>query len=135
MSEKLGPLAYGTKEEEIFLGREITKHKDYSEQTAQDIDSEIKSIITKCMHGAEKILSDNIDILHKLSSELLEREILDAEEIDKIIKGEDLPPLKRNGADSSSPKQEEVPEHVKKMLEEKKLRQSEKNSEKADGID
>lgn len=127
MSEKLGPLAYGSKEEEIFLGREITKHKDYSEKTAQEIDEEVKRIVMTCMQRAEKILTDNIDLLHKLSKELLEREILDSEEIDKIMRGEELPPVKRNG------EKDEMPEHVQKLLEEKKKRESSKNSDRADG--
>ncbi len=134
MSEKLGPLAYGAKEEEIFLGREITKHKDFSEQTAQDIDSELKNIIVGCMTRAEKILSENTEVLHKLSMELLEREILDSDEIDKIIKGETLPPVKRNGAESDKTNSVEVPDHVQKLIDEKKQRQTEKSSEKTDGI-
>jgi len=129
MSEKLGPLSYGTKEEEIFLGREITKHKDYSEETAQLIDQEIKAIIEAGMNRALKILEDNIEVLHKLSLELLEREILDSDEIDKIIKGEELPPVKRNGSSTSenqSNSGEEVPDHVKKLMDE---RNNKKNSE------
>jgi cell division protease FtsH len=122
MSEKLGPLAYGQNEEEIFLGREITKHKDYSEKTAQDIDSEIRGIVNGCMERAEKILNDNIEILHKLSLELLEREILDSEEIDKIIKGEELPPLKKRDEET------EMPEHVQKLMDEKKNRDAEPNT-------
>ncbi len=134
MSEKLGPLAYGTREEEIFLGREITKHKDYSEQTAEDIDNEVKSIVSGCMVRAEKVLKDNIEFLHKLSKELLEREILDSDEIDKIIKGEELPPLKRNGSESDKKNNAEaVPDHVKKMLEDRQKRDSVKHAEKADG--
>ncbi len=113
MSEKLGPLAYGKNEEELFLGREVTKHQDYSEKTAQEIDYEVRSIVNRGMERAEKILTDNIDELHKLSEELLEREILDADEIHKILKGEELPPARRNGA-------EEMPEHVKKLLNNKK---------------
>jgi cell division protease FtsH len=128
MSEKLGPIAYGAKEEEIFLGREITKHKDFSEQTAQDIDTEIKKIISECMIRAEKILADNVDLLHSLSKELLEREILDSEEIEKIIKGETLPPLKRNGSDSEKSGKTELPDHVQKLLDEKKHRETEKSS-------
>ncbi len=95
MSDKLGPLAYGAKEEEIFLGREIQKHRDYSEKTAIEIDEEIREIINSAFERALKILSDNIDLLHKLSEELLEREILDAEEIDRIIRGENLPPVQK----------------------------------------
>ncbi|MEG8946341.1 ATP-dependent zinc metalloprotease FtsH [Rosettibacter firmus] len=133
MSEKLGPLAYGAKEEEIFLGREITKHKDYSEKTAQEIDEEVKKIVMTCMERAEKILQENIELLHKLSKELLEREILDSEEIDKIMKGEELPPIKKNGGENNAEKNQEIPEHVKKLLEEREKRESSKNSDKANG--
>ncbi|MCL4550279.1 MAG: ATP-dependent zinc metalloprotease FtsH [Bacteroidetes bacterium] len=127
MSEKLGPLAYGAREEEIFLGREITKHKDFSEQTAQDIDSELKKIVITCMERAEKILSENMDVLHRLSKDLLEREILDADEIDKVMRGEELPPVKRNGADSNKNSVvDAVPDHVQQLIEEKKKREAEK---------
>lgn len=136
MSELLGPLAYGKNEEEIFLGREITKHKDYSEQTAQDIDSEIKKIATTCMDHAVKILEDNIDLLHKMSQELLEREILDSDEIEKIMKGEELPPVKKNGSNNSDPEpddtSEALPDHVKKLMEDKEKRNTEQNPEDPD---
>ncbi len=112
MSEKLGPLSYGAKEEEIFLGREIQKHRDYSEKTAIEIDDEIRSIVNGCMKRAETILSENMDLLHKLSKELLEREILDSEEIDRLMRGEELPPVPKNG-------NEEIPEHVKKLMEQR----------------
>lgn len=138
MSDLLGPLAYGENEEEIFLGREITKHSNYSEATARDIDSEIKRIVTECMERAEQILKDNIEVLHKLSQELLEREILDSEEIDKIINGEELPPLKRaeNGNDSSESKDEEkhnIPEHVKKLMNKRKQQGGEDTKQDEDG--
>jgi cell division protease FtsH len=133
MSEKLGPLSYGAKEQEIFLGREISQHKDFSEQTAQVIDTEIKRIIMSGMERAEKILADNEELLHKLSKELLEREILDNDEIEKIMRGEELPPAKKNGSvDSSLPKEEGVPEHVKSLLDEKKKRETEKPAEAND---
>jgi cell division protease FtsH len=95
MSDVLGPVTFGKKEEEIFLGREIAQHRDYSEQTAIMIDAEVKKIVDSQMKRAEKILNDNIDALHNLSEALLEREILDSEEIDKIIKGEKLPPFSK----------------------------------------
>ncbi|MBV6477459.1 MAG: ATP-dependent zinc metalloprotease FtsH [Ignavibacteria bacterium] len=95
MSEKLGPVAYGQKQDEIFLGREINQHRDYSETTQILIDEEIKKIVQNGMDKAEKILNDNIDKLHKMSEELLEREILDSAEIDMIMKGEDLPPFEK----------------------------------------
>jgi cell division protease FtsH len=99
MSGKLGPLAYGQKDEEIFLGRQITRHKNYSEETAIAIDDEIKKIITTGMKRAEKILNENLGKLHRLAAALLEREILDSTEIDTILRGEDLPPAdrRRNG--------------------------------------
>ncbi len=112
MSDKLGPLAYGQKEEEIFLGRQITRHKNYSEETAIAIDDEIKKIIMSGMKRAEKILNENIDTLHRLAEALLEREILDAAEIDAIIRGEELPPAgkRRNGQpESAQPGQSAAP--------------------------
>ncbi|HTX17555.1 MAG TPA: ATP-dependent zinc metalloprotease FtsH [Bacteroidota bacterium] len=102
MSEKLGPLTYGAKEEEIFLGREVTKHRDFSEDTANVIDEEVKKIVQNCMKRAEKILSDNIDKLHSLANALLEREILDGDEIDKILRGESLPPVERKNGNGTS---------------------------------
>jgi cell division protease FtsH len=123
MSEKLGPLSYGAKEEEIFLGREIQKHRDYSERTAIEIDDEIRAIVNAAMKRAEQILKDNIDLLHKLSKELLEREILDGEEIDAIVRGEELPPIKRNGS-SENGAETEVPDHVKKLMEQRKPKES-----------
>jgi cell division protease FtsH len=91
MSDKLGPLAYGKKEEEIFLGREIATHRDYSEKTAQQIDEEIKRVVNDAAVKTEKLLAENIDKLHALAAGLLEREILDGEEIDLVLAGEPLP--------------------------------------------
>jgi cell division protease FtsH len=123
MSETLGPVNYGKKEEEIFLGREIQKHRDYSEQTAILIDEEVNKIIHKGMQRAETILKENINILHKLSEALLEREILDSFEIEKIINGESLPPVKRNGSTESENK-EDIPEHVKKLMDQRKSQET-----------
>ncbi len=125
MSEKLGPLSFGSKQEEIFLGREIQRHRDYSEKTAIEIDEEVKEIIRKAENRAEKILLENIDLLHKLSKELLEREILDAEEIDAIINGGELPPTKKS--DDNSHK--DIPEHVKKLLEQRNKKETASNNE------
>jgi cell division protease FtsH len=100
MSTKLGPLAYGQRDEEIFLGRQITRHRNFSEETAIAIDAEIKKVISSCMSRADRILRKNLETLHRLAGTLLEREILDASEIDLIISGKDLPPAdrKKNGA-------------------------------------
>ncbi len=88
MSENLGPLAYGKKEEQIFLGREFAQHRDYSEDTARLIDSEIKAIVTQGHERAKDIIQTNITILHKLANTLLEKEVLDGNQIEAIIKGE-----------------------------------------------
>ncbi len=95
MSEKLGPLTFGKKEEEIFLGREISQHRDYSEETAILIDGEVKTIVNRGMERAMTVLNENMDTLHKLSAALLEREILDSDEIDRIMRGEALPPFEK----------------------------------------
>jgi cell division protease FtsH len=93
MSDKLGPLTFGKKEEQIFLGREIATHRDYSEETAQEIDQEVKRIVEEAEKTATRLLTSNMDKLHLLASALLEREILDGEEIDRILKGEKLEPV------------------------------------------
>lgn len=90
MSEKLGPLAFGQKEEQIFLGREFARHQDYSEETARIIDEEIRNIVYKSYEKAKEIIQNNIDILHKLANTLLEKEVLDGLQIDRIIKGESI---------------------------------------------
>jgi len=113
MSDIMGPVTFGKKEEEIFLGREISQHRDYSEQTAVQIDSEVKKIVDIAMQKALTILNDNRAIMDKLADALLEREILDGDEIDKIIKGEALPPFDKsastNGAQNKVSGVEVVP--------------------------
>jgi cell division protease FtsH len=96
MSERMGPLAFGTKEEQIFLGREIAQHKDYSEVTAIAIDEEIKRMVTHGYDTAKSILSANIHILHALAQELIEREELNAEEIDRLVAMWDEPSGRSN---------------------------------------
>jgi cell division protease FtsH len=86
MSDKMGPVNYGKDEEHIFLGREIAKHRDFSEKTAQDIDEELKKLVHGCYERAKGLLSANIDALHAIANGLLEKETLDGQEIDIIIK-------------------------------------------------
>jgi cell division protease FtsH len=93
MSEVLGPLTYGDEQEQVFLGREIAQHRDYSEETARLIDSEVKKIVTFAFDRAISILTEHDDALHRLAEALLEREILDREEIALILRGEELPAL------------------------------------------
>jgi len=90
MSEKLGPLAFGQKGDQIFLGREFAQHKDYSESTAVLIDREIRRFVTEAYERAKNILTENMDTLHRLALALLERETLTEADIDAIISG-DLP--------------------------------------------
>ncbi len=86
MSEKLGPLTFGKKQEEIFLGREITQHRDYSEHTAIMIDDEVKRLVMENYDRAKKLLKDNINTLKALAEALLEKEVLDGPEIEEIIR-------------------------------------------------
>jgi cell division protease FtsH len=88
MSEKLGPLSFGQKEEQIFLGREFAQHRDYSEDTARLIDDEIRSIVTQSYEKAKDIIQKNTAIIHRLANSLLEKEALDGNQIDQIIRGE-----------------------------------------------
>jgi len=85
MSEKLGPLTFGKKDEQIFLGREIAQHKDYSEKTAEDIDGEVRSIVNDAYVGARKILTENSGLLEEFAKRLLDKETMDAMEIDEMI--------------------------------------------------
>jgi len=89
MSDKLGPLNYGKNEEHIFLGREIARHRDFSEQTAQGIDEELKELVDRCYTRAKDIISKHIGSLHALANKLLEKEVLDGLEIDIIIRETD----------------------------------------------
>src|SRR5215475_9598766 len=92
MSE-LGPLTFGKKEEQSFLGREIAQHRDYSEDTAIKIDQEVRKLVNSGYGTAKQILSDNRDTLEKVAKALIEREVLDANEIRLLVDGKELPPM------------------------------------------
>lgn len=85
MSDVMGPLSYGKKDEQIFLGREFATHKDYSEETAQRIDREITRIVSQGYDQAKQLLTVHMEALHKISAELIEKEVLNAAELDAII--------------------------------------------------
>lgn len=93
MSELLGPVTLANKHEEVFLGREIAQPRDHSEATAQVIDSEVRKILTEAYEKAENLLHEKIDLLHKSAKILLERETLESEELNMLIRGEELPPI------------------------------------------
>jgi cell division protease FtsH len=85
MSEKLGPMTYGKKEEEIFLGRDFTQRVDYSDATAVQIDGEVRRLILETYEQAKLLLRRHLEVLHKMAEALLERESLDGAEIDEIM--------------------------------------------------
>ncbi len=88
----LGPLAFGKKEGEVFLGRDFSQHQEYSEKTAIEIDQEVKNIITRNYDRAKKILEEKMDSLRRLAECLLEYESLDGDQIDRVLRGEKLDP-------------------------------------------
>jgi len=87
MSEELGPLTFGKKEGQIFLGREFTQHRDYSEMTAQRIDEEVTDIVIGAYKKTAQLIKDNLDTLHKMANALLEKETLNSSEIDELMAG------------------------------------------------
>jgi cell division protease FtsH len=88
---QLGPLTFGKKEEQIFLGREISQHRDFSEETAIQIDSEVRRFVDEAYARAKKLLDQNREVLIAIANALLEREVLDANEIRLLIAGQPLP--------------------------------------------
>ena len=98
MSEKLGPMTFGKKEEEIFLGRDFTQKADYSRSTAIEIDMEVRRIIQESYHRAKDLLKTNLRLLHKVAEKLLEKEVLDGSEIDAIVRA-----FGANGGDPFTP--------------------------------
>jgi cell division protease FtsH len=116
MSDAMGPLTFGKKEEQIFLGREIAQHQDYSEDTALKIDHEVKRIVTENYHRAYELLTVQNETLLKMADALLAREVLDAEQVKRLAAGlplDDLQPAARvptapaADEDESRPRQKE----------------------------
>ena len=107
MSE-LGPLSFGKKEEQIFLGREIAQHRDYSEETAIRIDEQVKKLVQGGYDTAARIIDERSDKLVQIAETLLEREILDGNEVMQIINGENLPPLPASGSKDSEDHTQQV---------------------------
>ncbi|WP_372681998.1 ATP-dependent zinc metalloprotease FtsH [Desulfosarcina sp.] len=86
MSESLGPLSFAKDEEQVFLGREIAQHRDYSEETARKIDAEVNRLVMRSYERAQSVLTEHIDVLHKLAEQLLEKETILGAELDEIIR-------------------------------------------------
>jgi ATP-dependent metalloprotease FtsH len=103
MSDKLGPLTFGKRDDMVFLGREISSSKDYSEATAMLIDSEVRTIVEQAHAKALQLLQINTDKLHLLANTLLERETIDGGQMDRVLRGESLGPLPRHDLDDAPP--------------------------------
>jgi cell division protease FtsH len=86
MSDTLGPMTYGKKDQEIFLGRDFSQTADYSKRTAVEIDTEIKRLIQESYHRAKELLTANLHLLHDIAEKLLEKEVLDGAELDAIVR-------------------------------------------------
>jgi cell division protease FtsH len=87
MSDAMGPLTFGKKEEQIFLGREIAQHQDYSEDTALRIDQEVKRFVTDNYQRAHQLLTAHKEVLVRIADALLAREVLDAEQVGRLAAG------------------------------------------------
>jgi cell division protease FtsH len=98
MSEAIGPLSLAEKDDSVFLGREMTRHKSLSEETARLVDAEITRVIQEANNRAHSILTENLDILHAVADALLERETISGADIDKLMAGEPLPPMENGVA-------------------------------------
>jgi len=135
MSEELGPLAYGKKEEQIFLGREISQHRDYSEDTARKIDEEVKKIILDANDRVTQLLGDNMDILKAISLELLERETITLADMDRIIA--ELRPEEQADKEKAEEQQEPAEQTAKSEKSEKSEKAAESPAPTAEtaGVD
>jgi cell division protease FtsH len=91
---RLGPLTFGKKEEQIFLGREIAQHRDFSEETARQIDQEVRRLIDEAYQAARTLIESHKDAMHRIAAALLERETIDAEEVRLLVEGKELPPMR-----------------------------------------
>jgi len=109
MSDKLGPLAYGENQEEVFLGHSVTRTQNISESTAQDIDAEIRRIIDECYTRAHTILTDNMDQLQKVANALLEHETLSGDDMRGLLRGEPIVRGDIDDADDAAPRPSSVP--------------------------
>jgi ATP-dependent metalloprotease FtsH len=101
MSENLGPLAFGHKEEMVFLGKDLGSQKNYSEETAEAIDREIKEIVDGGLQRALAVLREKRDLLDRVATALLEREQLDGQDMQRLMRGEELPPFESRNPESS----------------------------------
>jgi cell division protease FtsH len=95
MSDALGPLTFGQKEEQIFLGKEFARHRDFSEETAMTIDAEIRRFVTENYQRAASVIAENKETVQKIAEALLERETLNSQELEVLMQGRELPPMEK----------------------------------------
>ena len=100
MSSAMGAISYGDQEEQIFLGKEIAVRRDYSEDTAREIDNEVRTLMNECYDRARRVLAEHTDELHRVAKALLDRESLDAEDIQILLNNGTLPPIKKSSANN-----------------------------------
>jgi cell division protease FtsH len=110
MSDRLGPRSFGDSSGHVFLGKEITRERNYSEETATLIDEEVKRLIDDSHEYAMGLLRDKKDVLDRVAEALVERETLDEQEFHALIEGRELPPMKKTPPPAPAPQEEEQPE-------------------------
>ncbi|MFZ1391579.1 MAG: ATP-dependent metalloprotease, partial [Dokdonella sp.] len=102
LSDKLGPIAYGEEEDEVFLGRSVTQHKNVSDETARRIDEEVREILDRAYARSTELLGENLDKLHVMADALLQYETIDAQQIEEIMSGREVSPPKDWTKDSGA---------------------------------
>ncbi len=117
MSDKLGPLAFGKQEEQIFLGRELAQHRDYSEETAIEIDAEVRRLVKEGYDLARKLLTEHFATLKAIAEALIARETLESEDVDLLIRGETLPPQSARETTHKEPKKHYLTDHLDEALQ------------------
>src|SRR6476660_464450 len=110
MSDAIGPIAVGDREQEIFLGREVLQRREISDSTAKLVDDEVKRILINAFNDATRILSERRPALDRLAAALLERETLDRDEVEMVVAGKMLPPVPRGGEPGGPAKEKEKPQ-------------------------
>lgn len=118
MSDNLGSMTYGSGDQEVFIGKDLARARDYSEDIAAAIDKEMRTIVDEAYERAEKLLSENLDKLHEIAKALLERETLNAKEFEMVFVGEELPPME--GYKDLAEKAEVIEETEEEIKEESK---------------
>jgi len=119
MSEKLGPLTLGQKQEQVFLGRDFASHPDYSQEIAFEIDKEIRRIVDDAFKKAKTILTERRDLLESIAKYLIERETLEREELELIFDGKELAPKVKESTGSATPAEEQTPAKGKEQEKER----------------